>query len=117
MDRSPAAGDDEGAAGSRSLSTDDILVILGHPLRREILRYCAEQSKRETDLDALTDHLVAERGDDEAERERIALLLHHLHLPRLADDGIVEFDPKSGQVRYQPDDELERLIGRMQGQA
>lgn len=114
MDRSPATGDDERPMGEVNAAMEDVLAALGHPLRREVLRYCVEQSTRDTDLYSLTDHLVAEGRHDE--RERVALLLHHLHLPKLADMGLVEFDPKSGQVRYHPSDELEQLIGRIHGE-
>lgn len=117
MDRSPAAGDDEGPMGAESPAMEDLLVALGHPLRREVLRYCAERSTRHMDLQSLADHLVVEGRHDERDRERVALLLHHLHLPKLADTGLVEFDPKSGQVRYHPSDELEQLIGRIHGEA
>jgi DNA-binding transcriptional ArsR family regulator len=114
MDRTPADSDDNEGDGDRpSLSTDELLALLGHPLRREILRYCVEKTDPKTDLDGLTDHLLTEWEGEGYDRDRVALQLHHLHLPKLADMGLVAFDPDSGGVRYRPNHELERLIGRI----
>ncbi|WP_313691702.1 DUF7344 domain-containing protein [Halorarum halobium] len=62
---------------------------------------------------------VAELADELNEygtkdTERIAIQLHHSTLPKLADVGAVEYDPRSRTVRYRGHDELELLLGGIQ---
>lgn len=72
--------------------------------RRHALYYLRQHGT--ASLDELARHAVVretghppdERSDDEY--ERVKSELHHKHLPRLADYGLVEFDPRSEQVRY-----------------
>lgn len=48
--------------------------------------------------------------DQTTDREQLAIQLYHTHLPRLADHGVVEFDPENQAVRYQPDEQLETVL-------
>lgn len=52
------------------------------------------------DLDDLT-HAVATRGeqsDDEESIERIKITLHHIHLPKMEDFGVLEYDTEGNVV-------------------
>ncbi|WP_114579390.1 hypothetical protein [Saliphagus sp. LR7] len=42
--------------------------------------------------------------------DQLRLELHHAHLPKLDDVGIVEYDPRSETVRYHPTPRLEKLL-------
>jgi len=61
--------------------------------------YYLEQTHRPVDLPELATQVVAMEADvdpdavTETERARTASKLHHVHLPRLADAGFVEYDP------------------------
>jgi len=51
---------------------------------------------------------VAEREDgvdatDEESIEELEILLHHLHLPMMADLGVIEYDPETSYVESCPD--------------
>lgn len=48
-------------------------------------------------LDALA-AAVAERGVDGSDVDEIATTLHHIHLPKLVDAGIVEYDPSANRI-------------------
>lgn len=48
-------------------------------------------------------------GDPEA-RRRLAIRLHHVDLPKLAAQGVVEYDPEDGLVRYCPDERAEAVL-------
>jgi len=48
-------------------------------------------------------------GDPDA-RRRLAIRLHHVDLPKLAADGVVEYDPEDGLVRYCPDERVEAVL-------
>ncbi|WP_265109902.1 DUF7344 domain-containing protein [Halosolutus halophilus] len=46
-----------------------------------------------------------ENGVDETDAEtvdRVALALHHVHLPRLADWGIIDYDPAANRIESCP---------------
>lgn len=108
----PWGGGVHGGQGDDSLSTDSVLDILRHPLRRETITYCQNTSDEVTELRDLVDHVVLTR-ERPGERERVAMELHHLHLPKLAHYGVIGFDPWTGRLRYRPDDGLETLLARI----
>ena len=56
----------------------------------------ATETATVTDLDA---YISAQHQSDEDETD-IAISLHHSTLPRLADTGLIEYDPRSHTVRY-----------------
>ncbi|NHN59074.1 MULTISPECIES: hypothetical protein [Halorussus] len=92
---------DEAAAAS--LTTDQTLELLADGRRRN-----AVAALRETDGAATLGELAAAtaaRLDDvdrpavpTDRRERVAASLHHSHLPKLADAGVVEYDPGESRV-------------------
>ena len=66
-------------------------------------RYVVAQLSRhdgELRVDELAERLAAweaERGEPAAP-DRVASMLHHVHLPKLADIGLVEYDPEAATV-------------------
>ena len=70
---------------------DDLFHQLDHPLRRRVLRELAGADA--TDLATLA-------AGPEPERAR--LQLYHVHLPKLAAAGYVEWDPDDGTVARGP---------------
>lgn len=111
MDRPPSADDEPGAANDRSPPLDEIFGVLADPMRREVIRYCADHANEPTDLDTIVDYLAEQRRDeDPVDRDRIAIRLHHLHLPKLAETGLVEFDPESGRLEYRSNDAIESCL-------
>lgn len=113
MDRPPSADDEPGSADDRSSALDDIFGVLADPMRREVIRYCADHANEPTDLDTVVDYLAEQRRDGEPDRDRIALRLHHLHLPKLAETGLVEFDPDSGRLEYRSNDAIESCLSEI----
>lgn len=79
---------------------DALFEVLADRERRCILE-CLEEN--DDDIAAFSDLIerVADSEDPtDAERERIAVSLHHTHLPKLADADLVEYDTRSETVRY-----------------
>lgn len=84
-------------------SLGDIHRLLSHSMRRSLLRLLRETD--ETKVETLSTKLVevdenisaGMNGEEGA--ERIELLLHHTHLPKLADFGILEYDRSAGEVK------------------
>jgi hypothetical protein len=77
--------------------------ILADDRRRYVLYYLLEADGRGTLAD-LADQLAAREAEtavdalEERERKSVATDLHHVTLPRLADRGLVDFDPETGKV-------------------
>ena len=92
---------DEAAAAS--LTTDQVFELLADARRRNAVAALREVDGGTT-LGELAETTAA-RVDDVGRaavttdrRERIAVSLHHCHLPKLADAGVVEYDPDESRV-------------------
>ena len=91
--------------GRHGLRLDRYVEVLADQRHRRILQYFADQNKATSTTEELARFLVAhELGYHpstliEAEYSQRRQELHHNHLPRLDDNGFVEFDPGSGEVR------------------
>lgn len=97
-----SVGDVEPDGGLSPL--DRVLEALSRETDRYILYYLTENEAVE--LDDLVDGLVTSETDQppsavsEELRREICIELHHERLPRLEDLGIVEYDHRTGAVRY-----------------
>jgi hypothetical protein len=82
------------------LTTDEYHRVLAAD-RRRIALEVLEDRAGPVDLDVLAE-AVAERerrGDaNPADPDRVAVSLHHVHLPLLTDLGIVDYDPDRRQL-------------------
>ena len=92
--------------GSRSL--DSVLRALASPRRRRTCAYLAGQEDSVATVDDIAEHL--RRVEREPGGPEVAVALHHADLPKLADLGVVEFDPEGGVVRYHEDPTLEHVL-------
>lgn len=85
------------------LPSDEQFDLLSNGRRRLVVRYLAEVES-ETTLDELATTVgAAERGSTTTElsaeqRKRIYVSLYQIHLPKLADSEVVEYDPDTGSV-------------------
>lgn len=96
-----------------SLSLDAILSVLAHHRRRDLLRYLIDSPDQTASVEACVDHLLKREGERTGERpsrDHVEASLHHLHLPKLADAGILDYDPRSREFRYWSHDRLESLL-------
>ena len=99
-------------------SLDDVFRALAASRRRAICRYFESSGDDVADLDDLVDFVVeterAERSDDRPDHRReVAVDLHHVHLPVLAEAGVVEFDSRSGSVLYRSDYQLDAILAEL----
>lgn len=88
--------------GSGVTQADASFEILRDPHRRSVCRYVSRTETPIVTRAELVDY-VAERASDAVEtdgetdprvaRRRVATQLRHVHLPKLDDFGIVEYDP------------------------
>ena len=100
------------------MSTDERLAaalsLLANRDRRVAIEFLARGTPRPVTVDDVARHVEGEspEADGRAGLRRIAVELHHSHLPRLDEYGLVEFDANAGVVVYRSDDLVESLLKR-----
>ena len=90
----------------RGLTTpmvDDVFGLLADWRRRAVCLYFADEGVSSTEVDTLAT-AVAQRGmgrvDDDTDESAVRDALVEEHLPRLDRAGVLDFDERSGSVRY-----------------
>lgn len=99
------------------LSLDACLDVLADRHRRLVVQQLRAEPDGTMTMDELLDRFCADSGGGAPDRAHLATQLHHTHLPRLADRGLVEYDRATGFVRYRPDDRLERVLDSLPEEA
>lgn len=92
-------------------SLNAIFDALSHRRRRHILSYLHDSPTSVFSFDELVD-VVANREAalGEQDRKRVAINLHHVALPKLADSGVLEYDSRGKTVRYRGHSALETCL-------
>lgn len=94
------------AERERSISPDRILSAVGNEHRWAILDSLNSASNKTMEYDTLVDRVAArirckhaDRASDEY-RQRIRIALHHNHLPKLEEVGIIDYETETGLVEF-----------------
>jgi hypothetical protein len=114
-DREPTNTSQRHDSSSPDLSLDTIFDILSHSYRRHVLSYLSQTEDDPTSVADLVTFVATHESETETSVEGIhddavRVALHHNHLPKLADTGVIEFDTRSGTVRYCGHPELETCL-------
>lgn len=97
---------------SDDLPLDDVHRVLSHPTRRSVVRVLEGTNRTTTEAIAAglsaadggrRDAVGADGGRRDAVEAdggpvRIEVALHHVHLPMLADLGVLEYEPERGEI-------------------
>lgn len=87
--------------------------LLTHPYRRYTLYYLTTESEV-VDIDALATAIATwdedRRADGGADSKAVTVALHHCHLPKLADAGLIAFDAKTGTIELEETDGIDRFL-------
>ena len=82
------------------IATETALELLTNQQRQQILRQVADTPDGTT-VDQLTQHLGGEdslQTDGNGSVEHRGIELHHVHLPKLQDANVIEYDTNQGTV-------------------
>jgi DNA-binding transcriptional ArsR family regulator len=118
----PVEADADSGPETVVLSKDEIFYLLKNRRRRDIVRYLTDNEGTAT-LSELAEHIAAWENDidvqalDSGQRKRVYVALYQTHLPKLAENGIVDYERNRGNVEltenadhlrtYLDDDEAE----------
>lgn len=83
--------------------------LLGNQRRRYVLEALHQKPETPMSVGDLADHVLT-RDPDADDRDRVLVGLHHKILPRLADDGAIDFDTRTETVRYQGGELVDSLL-------
>lgn len=100
-----------------SLSLDAILSLLSDRHRRDLLRYLMESDDRTCTHDKCIGYITRQEEQRRGERpghDEIAAALYHIHIPKLSDAGVIEYDGRSQEIRYWGNDRLEEWLQQIQ---
>lgn len=100
-------------AAMTTRSHDALIGLVADRHRRLAIQQLRKDVDGETTFDDLVDRLLGDESladHNRIDREKLAIQLYHAHLPKLADHGVVEFDPENRVVRYQPDEQIETVL-------
>lgn len=87
---------------------DALLRLLADSERRRIINQLrATNPTAHVTLEELTSQLTT---DTEHDPDHTRIRLHHTHLPKLADIGLIDYDPATNTIAYHGHDALEVLL-------
>lgn len=82
--------------GIEGVSVSDQHRLLANE-RRRLLLEVLETRETATSLDSVAEDIATREGD-ESSTSRVALSLHHVHLPMLSQTGIIDYDPDAHEI-------------------
>jgi hypothetical protein len=96
-------------APNTHLSLDTACELLANAERRTVLWYFIDQKTDTAELDELVEH-IHEEVDAVTSSDRARLSLTHMHIPKLAEHDVVEYDERSETMRYRDGRRVEALL-------
>lgn len=96
----------------RSETVDELFALLAHEKYRHVIQYFQQTSDSVTTLDRLVSYSV-QQTDDNINREKRAIALHHVALPRLAETSVLDYDTRQNTIRYRGWPAAERLVQQL----
>lgn len=100
-------------SGIRAPSIDSLFDILASDRRRCVLYYLYRTDEQVATVDELVEFILEVKGVEGSPEEaytNVAISLHHVELPRLVEEGVIEFDRRSKTVRYWSQPSLEEWL-------
>ncbi|SIR92582.1 hypothetical protein SAMN05421858_4587 [Haladaptatus litoreus] len=106
-------GDDQ---GTNRVSLNTLCDLLANAHRRHILLYLSERTRTTISREQLLDHLAeVSDGSHEDTHRRLAIQLQHVHLPKLADHGMLEYNETTHSISYNANSRVEKMLDVVRG--
>lgn len=88
-----------------------MLVLVADRHRRQLLHYLIENGgtvfKRDELIEFLRDQTATSH---QRPNDTLAVDLHHTHLPRLDEAGVIEYNPHDGTIQYHHVEQIKQLL-------
>lgn len=100
-----------------NLSTNAVLDVLAHHHRREILKVLINSDTNTVEFDEIIPQICSRetsRVGSYPSRNQISTEFHHVHLPKLTDAGVVEYDSRTKELRYWEHEGIEKTLEHVQ---
>lgn len=97
-----------------SVSLDRIFDLLADTQRRELLRFLIDREEEIVETDECVEAL-AESLEDAPDERSLQAMLHHVHLPKLSNAMVVDYDNRNAQIRYWGDERIHALLEHATG--
>ena len=97
---------------------DELYRLLASERRRAVVSFLASRTDDMVPLDDVVAVVVESECPDSGpgtHRERVTTELHHVHLPKLDDAGVVFYDDEDWTVEYHGSKRLESLLAATEG--
>ncbi|WP_199505998.1 MULTISPECIES: hypothetical protein [Haloferax] len=94
------------AKRKRPISLDSLLSAVTSKYRRAVLNSLTSTSNKRLKYDTLVDRVAEMLRDENTDREsdehrqRVQIALHHVHLPKLAEVQMVDYETNAGHVQF-----------------
>lgn len=79
------------------IAMDTLFGALGNSWRRRTIRHLADEPDVE-DVEAFVSDLISEHAAGTTDVSSVRIEFYHVHFPKLADVGVVEYDADRGRV-------------------
>ena len=108
--------EDRHAIGDRSTTTGQLTLLykLLADHRRRVLLQCLRNTDASLSVSALVTELIQGDGREPSGRDvETEIAVHHIHLPKLADAGVIEYDQSAQQAAYSAPPQVDALLEDM----
>lgn len=95
--------------------SEELLRVMADPHRRAVVEYFVARPTTDATLSALVEYVHSTEASrdgqtTESQRREIAIGLHHNHLPKLEDQGVLSYELEERRVRYRTDNCVETVF-------
>lgn len=102
----------DSSQSTESLSLDACLEVLANHQRRTIIRYFHDSESDHAPVDELIAEIIDSETTATGKRpghDSVASTLFHVHLPKLADIGIIDYDTRNMDVIYHGNEQIDEI--------
>ncbi|SIS17838.1 DUF7344 domain-containing protein [Natronorubrum thiooxidans] len=85
--------------------SNELLQLLAHQYRRQTFQFLDGQPDNTATMDELVGYI-----DSVADEVSLRTELFHVHLPKLNESNLIDWDSQSEMIRYYPNDLCEELL-------